>query len=331
MKYILLFLLLPILTACPCQDCGPSEPIEGNPWHVKMQVNAHAGDTASSADVNVSITNYSHRSHESLVWNEETEEWEGESEVASLKEGDAPFDEEVKLTINWSCMVAGEEKKGKTEVNIGKKTAEGKAKITGLPASPPLAVYPWEAIRTIKCEVKVDEGYEEDEDGEEDGDGEEDEDGENREGDTDNENSEDSTEHSNNHYSGEKTFFIKKKPPELKFEFVKLEYGYPDSFADIKVKLVRDGALVKAGDRSYDMIVEARIPWSCKDINSDAKHSGDASIIIGAGAGMEEARIIFPDLNQESIFDCIIEASVYIDGYLIGSSVDDIEFEISEN
>lgn len=320
MKYILLFLLSPLFTACPCQDCVDPEPIEYNLWQVNMQVSVQAGKDASSADVNVNIAKYSHKNHESLVWNEETKEWEGRSEFATLKKGDTPFDEEVKLTLNWSCMVAGEEKKGKTEVNIGKETAEGKAKITELPPTPPFGVYPWEALRNIKCEVEVDEGYDHDEYSDDEKNGEDDE---------DNADSEDDTEHGNNNYSGKKTFLIKKKPPQLELEITNLVSGYPDSFADIKVKLVRDGALVKAGDRGYDMMVEVSLPWSCEDVNSDAKPSGNASIIIEAGASTETARVIFPNLNQDSIFDCVItEAEAYIDGYLINSSIEDLKFEI---
>lgn len=191
-------------------------------------------------------------------------------------------------------------------------------KITDLPPQPALAVYRWESKRGFACTIMTeDEKIAQEEERQE------------QEGNNQNEDDEVSEEEGRDLYRGEHKFFIKKNPPQVKLTLPTdgLQVGSPDSYAVIKVELLRDDALVVAGDRSYDMDVEVKLPWKCKsDTNLEFK-SGDTHTIIPAAAGSAEARLILP-AQQAATLECELKANAYIDSYLIGNTVKHLEFRI---
>ena len=319
----LLTILCLLLSGCPVEpECYSNCPVSGpRTWGVDMNVNVHPAAKASQAEIEVTITRprYGEHVHTSPPPIEKNPTARRAIKDRAVEEGEAPYDEEVELKLFWSCPTV--DKEGNLTVKIEKEAAKSKVKITDLPPQPKLAVYRWESKRGFECVIMTeDEKLAQEEEQRE------------REGNNDNEPEEEASEEDERDvYRGERKFFIKKEPPQLQFSLPTdgLQVGSPDSYADIKVELRRDDALVVAGDRSYDMDVEVKLPWRCSgdpDIQIDNKD--DTHIIIPAGTGSAEARLILPPQQPIVTLECELRASAYIDSYLIGNVAKNLEFRI---
>ena len=323
LRITLLTILCSLLSGCPPvePECYSNCPVSGpRTWGVEMKVDVHPAAKASQADIEVTITRPSYSEH---VHTSPPTEVNHISKRAiqdrAVEEGEAPYDEEVELELFWSCLTVGKE--GKLKVKIEQESATSKVKITDLPSQPTLAVYRWESKRGFECVVMTaDEKIAQEEEQRE------------QEGNNNNEPEEEETseEDGRDVYRGEHKFFIKKEPPQLQLTLPtdRLQVGSPDSYADIKVELLRDDALVVAGDRSYDMDVEVKLPWSCSIDSSTQIDSGDTHIIIPAGASSAEARLILP-AQQTATLECEINAAAYIDSHLIGNASKSLAFRIA--
>lgn len=287
-----------------------------------MNVNVHPAAKASQADIEVTITRPSYGEYANTSPGPINEPIVKRRAIKNraVEEGEKPYDEEVEVKLFWSCPTVN--KKGDLTVKIEKETATSKVKITDLPPQPALAVYRWESKRGFACTIMTEDEKiaQEEAKREEEGNNQDEEDESNEEDERD-------------LYRGELAFFIKKNPPQVKLTLPTngLQLGSPDSYADIRVELMRDDALVVAGDRSYDMDVEVKLPWECKrDTGVPIKSSdtqGDTHIIIPAAAGSAEARLILPE-QQAATLECELKADAYIDSYLIGNAAKHLEFRI---
>ena len=311
MLLLLLWLLSLVLGGCPFGNGGPIRE-EGRSWGVQLAVDVKPGAEASSAEVEVTVTrpSYQDRSTYYEVYSSspppETSRVLGDREV---KKGEHPYDNKITIELHWSCPKL--RKSGKVDVKIAKKSAKGTVKIAGMPPQPHLAIYPWEFKRGLECIIMTaDEklAQEEAKDPNEDI---------------------DYDEEIADSYRGERAFFIKKHPPQVQVSNIKVQAGSPDSYADIKVELLRNKAAVMVGDRSFDMEVEVKLPWICEGQNlAEAFKSGNTHIVIPTGASSGEARLILPAKQEVIKLTCALSASAYIDSYLIGNSSEALEVKI---
>ena len=238
-----------------------------------------------------------------------------------VKQGEDAYEEEITLKLHWSCPTL--EKSGEVDVVIAEDSAKGEVKISNLPPQPPLTVYPWEFKRGLECVIMTEDektAQEEELERKQDNSSSDDSDDEET---TDEEDAEDKDE-----YRGQRAFFIKKSAPEVKVSQTTVVAGNPNSYIDIKVELLRDEVAVVAGDRSFDLEVEVKLPWECKGTGvTEELKSGDTHIIIPAGASSEEARLIMPAQRAVKL-TCEVEANAYIDSFIIGNSSEPLEFKI---
>ena len=323
MRTVLLAALLLPLSGCPtnpvCEFNCQATTVRT--WGVQMAIDVQPGAKASSADVEVTITR---PRYDDKYYTSPPAPSRRVVTSTEVEEGEKPYDEEIELQLHWSCPTW--EKSGQIKVTIAAEAATSKVKIDDLPPQPHLTVYPWEFKRGLECIVMTEERK----------------DRARRRG--------RSTaqpqippptmrcptqtrwiaaeEESQDKYRGERAFFIKKPAPEVKLSQVAVVAGTPDSYADIKVELLRDKAVVVAGDRSFDLGVEVKLPWRCEGQGIAAPlKSSDTHIVIPAGASSGEARLILP--AQQSVkLDCILDAQAYIDSYLVGNSAASLELRI---
>ena len=232
-------------------------------------------------------------------------------------EWEDPYEEEVTLKLHWSCPTL--EKSGEVEVTVAAESAEGEVKISDLPPQPLLTVYPWEFKRGLECILMTeDEKIAQEEEAKA------------KQGNSSSagrdEDEETTDEEERDEYRGKRSFFIKKPAPEVKLSKIAVVAGDPDSYADIKVELLRNKVAVVAGDRSFDLEVEVKLPWRCEGVTPPLK-SGDTHIVIPAGAGNGEARLIMPAQRAVKL-TCTVDANAYIDSFIIGRNAETLEFDI---
>ena len=313
--FLLTALLLP-LSGCPDPECESNCPATyDRTWGVQMAIDVQPGAKASSAEVEVTITR---PGYDDSYYTSPPETSQRVVTNTEVEEGDEPYDEEIELQLHWSCPTL--EKSGQIKVTIEEGSATSKVKIDGLPPQPHLMVYPWEFKRGLECILMTEDekiAQEEEEEAKQ-----------NKKSSDDDEDIDDEEE-AEDKYRGERAFFIKKPAPEVKLSQVAVVAGAPDSYADIKVELLRNDAAVVAGDRSFDLEVEVKLPWTCegKSVPPFIRKSGDTHIVIPAGASSGEARLIMP-VQQSVRLNCVFDAQAHIDSYLIGNNVNSLEFKI---
>lgn len=319
MRPFLLAILSLAFSGCPNED--PCERFcavvvqETQTWGVEMAVAVQPGMTASSAEVEVQITRprYDYGLYGIAPESHHTPKDPPSIVNSEVKEGEKPYDEEIELMLHWSCPTL--EKTGTVKVTVAEESATGKVKIDNLPPQPHLAVYPWDFRRGIECILMTaDEKLAQEEATE------------NREQSTDHDEDITETEETEHVYRGTRAFFIKKSAPEVKLSKVAVVHGKPDSYADIKVELLRNGVAVVAGDRSFDLEVEVKLPWVCAGITPPLK-SGDTHIVISAAASSGVARLIMPPMQAQKL-TCTVDANAYIDSYVIGNNAKTLEIDI---
>ena len=319
MRTILTSLFL-IFSGCPHVDpcyygqCPVTYP---RTYGVNMDiVEVQPGAKKTTATVKVVINRplgYRHRASFSDMPSD-TKKSSTNSGERPVEEGEEPYDEEIKLQLHWSCPTL--EKSDKVEVIVAEESAEGKVEISNLPPQPLLTIYPWEFKRGLECVLMTeDEKIAQ----------------EQTASDASSEDSDEETadEESRDKYRGKRAFFIKKSAPEIKLSKVAMVAGNPDSYIDLKVELLRNEVAVVAGDRSFDLEVEVKLPWSCEGVTPRLT-SGDTHIVIPAGASSGEARLIMP-AQREVKLTCTIEAKAYIDSFIIGMSAGGLEFAIPKS
>ena len=240
-------------------------------------------------------------------------------EQRPVKKGEEPYDQEITLKLHWSCPTL--EKSDEVEVTIAAESEKGEVKINNLPPQPLLTVYPWEFKRGLECVLMTeDEKIAQEE-------------AKKKQDNTSSDDSDGDEEATDNDevrvvYRGKRAFFIKKSAPDVKLSQLAMVAGDPDSYLDIKVELLRNEVAVVAGDRSFDLEVEVKLPWSCKGAGvTPSLKSGDTHIIIPAGTSSGEARLIMPAQRAEEL-KCSIDASAYIDSFIIGRNAKTLEFSI---
>ena len=317
MRAILLAMLCLTLSGChvPCDfNCGASEE---KTWGVQIDVDVQPDARATSADVEVTITR---PSYVDTYHSSPPDEAKRRAVVTNRKvsEDELPYYKEVVLKLHWSCPTL--EKSGEVEITIAEEAATGKVKIDNLPPQPLLVVYPWEFKRGLECILMTeDEKFAQEEEAEE-----------AKQGKTPSDKDEEETddEEKLGKYRGEQVFFIKKPAPEVKLSEVAVVAGSPDSYADIKVELLRNDAAVVAGDRSFELEVEVKLPWQCEGqgITSPLR-SGDAHLVIPAGASSAAARLIMPPQHSAPLA-CTLDAQALIDSYIIGNNSKTLEIRI---
>ena len=315
-------LLLP-LSGCPDPECERNCPATyERTWGVQMAIDVQPGVKASGAEVEVTITR---PRYDDSYYTSPAETSRHVVNNTEVEEGDEPYDEEIELKLHWSCPTL--EKSGQLTVTIKEESATSTVKIGDLPPQPHLTVYPWEFKRGLECILMTEDekiAQEEEEEAKQN----------KKSSDKDDEDIDDEDiddeEEAEDKYRGERAFFIKKPAPEVKLSQVAMVAGTPDSYADIKVELLRNDVAVVAGDRSFDWEVEVKLPWTCenKDISPPLSFkSGDTHIVIPAGASSGEARLIMP-VQQSVRLICVFDAQAYIDSYPIGNNVNSLEFKI---
>lgn len=271
-------------------------------YGVGMDIKVQAESKTTTADVEVVVTHVSYNNKERTV-----------------KRGEYPYDEEIKLKLHWFCPT--EDKSGEVEVTVAEMSATGKVKISGLPRPPLLTIYPWEFKRGIECVLMTeDEKIAQDEEKAKQN---------NSPDDSSDKDDETSYEEKFENYRGKQMFFIKNSAPDIKLNSIKIVAGNPDSYVDIEVELLRSENAVVAGDRSFDLEVEVKLPWSCEGVTPLPK-SDKAHIIIPAGASNGTARLIMPPAKQTAKLKCAVDANAYIDGFIIGKNSKTLEFGIPE-
>ena len=322
MRTFLLAMFCLTLSGCPsdpvCEfNCSA---IKEKTWGVKMSIDVQPGARATSADVEVTITRPSYddtSSYDGIP--PDTDHIPRRRVVTKRKisEGEWPYDEEIVLKLHWSCPTL--EKSGKVEITIAKEAATGKVKIDNLPPQPLLVVYPWEFKRGLECILMTEDekfAQEEAEEAKQD----------KTPSDKDEEETDD--EEKLDKYRGEQAFFIKKPAPEVKLSEVAVVPGSPDSYADIKVELLRNDAAVVAGDRSFELEVEVKLPWQCEGQGiASPLRSGDAHLVIPAGESSAAARLIMPPQHSVPLA-CTLDARALIDSYIIGNNSKTLEIRI---
>lgn len=320
MRAFLFLVLFLSLSGCPtgpvCEyNCGANRE---KTWGVQMDIEVKPGAKASSAEVEVTITRpgYDDTSSYDASPGTMTDHTPRAVTDRAVKKGEFPYDEEVALKLHWSCPTL--EKSGEVEVTIKEESATSKIKIDDLPPQPLLVVYPWEFKRGLECILITEDekiAQEKEEKAKQD--------------DTSSDDDEDVADDEDeviDKYEGERAFFIKKPAPEVKLSEVALVAGNPDSYADIKVELLRNDVAVVAGDRSYDLEVEVKLPWTCEG-TTPAPKPGDTHIVIPAGASSAEARLIMP-AKQAKKLTCAIDANALIDNFIIGNNAKTLELDI---
>lgn len=240
-------------------------------------------------------------------------------EQRPVKEGEEPYDEEITLKLHWSCPTL--EKSGEVDVIIAAESEKGEVKISDLPPQPLLTVYPWEFKRGLECILMTeDEKISQEQEAkaqQEDA----------SSADSDEETTDDDKE-VRVVYRGKRAFFIKKSAPDVKLSRIAMVAGEPDSYVDIKVELLRNEVAVVAGDRSFDLDIEVKLPWTCEGVGiTPSLKSGDTHIVILAGTSSGEARLIMP-AQREVKLKCSVDASAYIDSFIIGRNSETLEFNI---
>lgn len=318
MKTTLAVCLFLSLSGCPntddpCfYDSRDCDAVYVRAYGVKMDIKVQPGAKMTAAEVDVVITRpHSHR-YSVLAAQPQGSTYESERPV---EEWDDPYEEEVTLKLHWSCPTL--EKSGEVEVTIPAKSAEGKVEISDLPPQPQLTVYPWEFKRGLECLLMTEDektAQEEEAKAKQD----------NSASDNRDEDEKTSDEEKRDEYRGKRAFFIKKPLPEVKLSQIEVVAGNPDSYINIKVELLRNEVAVVAGDRSFDLEVEVKLPWSCTGVSPQ---SGDTHIVIPAGAGSGNAMLIMP-AQQAVKLTCTVAANAYIDSFIIGKSNEPLRFDI---
>lgn len=321
MRTILALAFFLLFSGCPygydpCFDCPA---IYLRTYGVKMDVKVQPGNKKTTAEVEVTI-NRPVISHSRRV-NSGQSKSPSYEEKRPVKEGEYSYDEEITLDLHWSCPTL--EKSGEVKVIVPEESAKGQAKIDNLPPQPLLTIYPWEFKRGVECilmtedekiaqeEAKKAQGNESSDD---------------RDGDDETTDDDDKEVHVV--YRGERAFFIKKSAPDVKLSQIAMVAGDPDSYLDLKVELLRNEVAVVAGDRSFDLEVEVKLPWSCEGAGvGQPIKSGDTHIVIPAGMGSGDARLIMPAQRSEKL-KCSVDASAYIDSFIIGRNAKTLEFSI---
>ena len=323
MKSILAVCLFLPLSGCPytddpcfydSRDCGA---VGVRTYGVQMGIEVQPGAKMTTANVDVTITRPHSHSHRVPTTKGASPAYEKERPV---EEWDDPYKEEVTLKLHWSCPTL--EKSGEVEVTVAAESAEGEVKISDLPPQPLLTVYPWEFKRGLECILMTEDektAQEEEAKAQQDSSSSDGSDGD----------EESTDEEERDEYRGKRAFFIKKPAPEVKLSQIAVVAGDPDSYADIKVELLRNKLAVVAGDRSFDLEVEVKLPWSCKGVTPPLK-SGDTHIVIPAGASSGNARLIMPAQRAVKL-TCAVDAHAYIDSFLIGRNADTLEFDIPKS
>ena len=311
---ICLFLLFGCPGYDPCfgDDCGV---LRLRTYGVDMNVTVQPGMKKTTATVVATINRPISHYHNRRVSVEHSPSTTNERPV---KEGEDAYEEEITLKLHWSCPTL--EKSGEVEVVIAEDSAKGEVKISDLPPQPPLTVYPWEFKRGLECVIMTeDEKTSQEEELEEKQDN-------SSSDDSDEDESDD--EEDKDEYRGQRAFFIKQSAPDVKVSQIAVVAGKPNSYIDIKVELVRDKVAVVAGDRSFDLEVEVKLPWKREGVGvTERLRSGDTHIVIPAGASSGEARLIMP-AQREVKLTCEVEGEAYIDSFIIGNSSETLEFKI---
>ena len=243
--FLLTALLLP-LSGCPDPECESNCPATyDRTWGVQMAIDVQPGAKASSAEVEVTITR---PGYDDSYYTSPPETSQRVVTNTEVEEGDEPYDEEIELQLHWSCPTL--EKSGQIKVTIEEGSATSKVKIDGLPPQPHLMVYPWEFKRGLECILMTeDEKIAQEEE-------------------------EEAKQKTKNPPTTMRILTMRKKqrtsiaangPSSSKnlrqrLSLAKSQWwpGAPDSYADIKVELLRNDAAVVAGDRSFDLEVEVQ-------------------------------------------------------------------------
>ena len=316
MKTILalgLFLLsigCPYTDPCFGDDCDVIYTSKTYGLDMKVTVQPGAQKTTAEVDVEINRPTVSYRGRRSTTEKRVSDHSPSPSTKGKrpVKEGEDAYEEEVTLKLHWSCPTL--DKSGEVDVVVAENSATGKVKISDLPPHPPLTVYPWEFKRGLECILMTeDEKIAQEEQAD-------------NSADDDDKNDEETKEQVA--YRGEQAFFIKQSAPNVKLSKIQVVAGSPDSYADIKVELLRNEVAVVAGDRSFDLEVEVKLPWSCSGVSTPPI---DPHIIIPVEASSGQARLIMP-AQQEVKLECEVDAKAHIDSYIIGRSDKELKFDI---
>ncbi len=334
MRLILAVSLFLSLSSCPdscdhdySDHCSVTAGVRTYGVHMNIEVQPGAKTTTADVEVVITRPHYglsddavaqsSGHGHGALPPADDSPRSPDHKQEHPVREWEDPYEEEVKFKLHWSCPTL--EKSGEVEVTVAAESATGKVEISDLPPQPQLTVYPWEFKRGLEC-ILITEDEKTAQEREEQA----------KQGapssDDSDEDEEISDEEMRTEYRGERAFFIKKPAPEVKLSQIAVVAGNPDSYADVKVELLRNEAAVVAGDRSFDLDVEVKLPWLCEGVTPPLK-SGDTHIVIPAGAGSGEARLIMP-AQQAVKLTCAVDANAYIDSFIIGRNAKTLEFDI---
>lgn len=318
MKTTLAVCLFLPLSGCPNTDplCygNNCDAVDVRTYGVQMDIEVQPGAKMTTAEVKAVITRPQSHRYQVLAAQPQDSTYERERPV---DEWDDPYEEEVTLKLYWSCPTL--EKSGEVEVTVPAESAEGEVEISNLPPQPQLTVYPWEFKRGLECLLMTEDektAQEEEAKAKQD----------NSASNNRDEDEESTDEDERDEYRGKRAFFIKKPAPEVKLSQIEVVAGNPDSYANIKVELLRNEVAVVAGDRSFDLEVEVKLPWECKGVTPTPK-SGDTHIVIPAGAGSGNAMLIMPAQRAVKL-TCTVNANAYIDSFLIGRNAKTLKFDI---